>query len=186
MKRYLALAALALTALALTAQLHAAETVAIYQAFDMMGQSGYMIMNKEEYAKLTAQIKEEEKAFPAALAEAKKKWDEDKTNLAVKGTFPGNRIKPRSVKKFGSDFNDMEQAKKRLAQAQAAAAEKAGDKAASAQRPNASAEDLKREETRARAFVEAVEQVNMVLGQKLGRPVPKFGFTTPEDPNKKF
>ena len=172
-------------ALGLACRLQAGEAVAIYHLTDMLGQSGYMILNKEQFAKLSAEIKDEERAFPAAMAEAKKKWDDDKTNMAAKGPFPMSRIKPRALKKVGSDFTDMELAKKRLAQAERAAAERADTKSAASQRQNPTADDLKHEQAKARAFAEAVSQANMQMANRLGRPVPAFGFTTPEDPNKK-
>jgi len=172
-------------------QLHAAEPVGIYQLFDMLGQSGYMILNKEAFAKLSAEIKEEEKAFPAAMAEAKKQWEENQTSVmkkadkAAKLPFPTARLKPRSIKKCGSDFTDLDLAKKHLAQMQSSA-EKTENKAAATQRQNPTREDIEREELKARAFTEAVSLVNMQMAYKLGRPVKAFSFTTPEDPNKKF
>ena len=178
MRRFSALVSVAV--LGLVCQLQAAENVAIYQLFDMMGLSGYKIMNKEEILKLSSEVKEEEKVFQGAMAEAKKAWDENK---GTKGwqPFPMTRIKPRSIKKFGSDFSDRTAAEKRLAQAESHAAERQ----VSAQRQNSTPEDTAREEAKSRAFAEAVSMVKKRMGDKLGRPVPAFGFTTPEDPNKK-
>ena len=178
MKRFPALVSIAV--LGLVFQLHAAEAVAIYQLFDMMGLSGYKVMNREEFLKLSAEVKEEEKVFQSAMTDAKKAWDENKGNKGWQ-PFPSTKIKPRSIKKFGSDFTSMEQAKKRLAQAESHAAEKQ----LSSQRQNPTPEDIAREEVKARAFAEAVSMVKKRMGDKLGRPVPAFGFTTPEDPNKK-
>ena len=179
MKRFPAWVSVAVLGLAF--QLHAAESVAIYQLFDMMGLSGYKIMSKEEFQKLSAEVKEEEKVFQSAMTEAKKAWDENKGNKGWQ-PFPMTKVKPRSVKKFGSDFTSMEQAKKRLAQAESHTTEKQ----LSSQRQNPTPEDTARDEAKARAFAEAVSMVKKRMGDKLGRPVPAFGFTTPEEPNKKI
>ena len=178
----------ALAAIALTFQAQAAEReppVAIYQLFDLMGQYGYSIMDKEEFLKLSEQLKAEEKVFPAAMADAKKAWDEKKGEKGWQ-PFPSSRIKPRSIKKFGSDFPDRASAEKRLAQAESHAAEKLADKTAATKRNNATPEAIEREEVKARAFTEAVSMVNKLMGDKIGRPIPKFGFSTPEAPNKKM
>jgi len=165
-----------------------AETMAVYHLTDMLGQTGYAIMSKEEFQKLAAELKDEERVFPAALAEAKKAWDEDTTNRTIaKQTFPANKIRPRAVKKFSTDFNDPALAKKSLAHAESHAAEKPAEGSKGvAKKQNPTAEDTAKEQAKARAFAEAVSMVKKLMGDKLGRPIPAFGFTTPEDPNKKI
>jgi len=190
--------ALTAAALALTAQFCAAQTqtqtqksFAVYQLTDMMGLSGYRILDKEEFAKLSAQIKEEEKVFPAAMTEAKKKWDEDKTSVMNKANksnhlpFPTTKLHPRSLKKMGSDYSDLDVAKKQLAQAESHAENNPAGNKGAAKKQNPTAEDIKREELQARAFTDASSMVRKIMGDKLGRPIPAYGFTTPEDPNKK-
>lgn len=192
MKRRIGILALAVLALACQARA-AGPQVAVYQIFDMLGQSIYKIMDKEEYLKLSAQIKEEEKAFPAALAESQKEWAENQTSVMKKGDkavakqpFPGGRIKPRSVKKFSVDFNDRALAETALANAQSHAANNPTDNKGVSKKQNATAEDTAKENAKARAFTEAVAMVNKRMGDKLGRPVPAFGYTTSEEPNKKM
>ena len=167
------------------------KSFAVYQLTDMMGLVGYKVMDKEEFAKLSAQLKEEEKVFPSAMTEAKKKWDEDKAsvmnkaNKAAQLPFPTAKIHPRSAKKMGSDYSDLDLAKKQLALAESHAENNPSGNKGAAKKQNATPEDVKREELQARAFTEASSLVRKIMGDKLGRPVPAFGFTTVEDPNKK-
>jgi len=182
----------AAAAVALTCRFCAAQTsYAVYQIFDIQGLSDYTIMDKEEHAKLAAQIREEEKIFPSVMVEAKKMWDENQTsvmnkaNKAAKLPFPGNKIKPRAIKKFSTDFSDLDLAKKQLAQAKSHAENNPAGNKGAAKKQNPKPEDIARENLQARSFIEAASMVNKLMGDKLGRPIPKYGFTTPEDPNKK-
>jgi len=183
---------MALAAIAWACNAHG-QQVAVYQIFDMLGLSTYRIMDKEEFAKLSAQIREEEKVFPAALADAKKEWAENQTTVMKKGDkavgkqpFPALRIKPRSVKKFSVDFTDRALAEKSLAQAQSHAANNPVENKGISKKQNPTAADLADERAKARAYTEAVSMVNKRMGDKLGRPVPAYGYSTSEDHSKKF
>ena len=191
MKRCVVLMAFAVIAWACNVQ--GQQQIAVYQIFDMLGLSTYKIMDKEEFLKLSAQIKEEEKVFPSALAEAKKEWAENQTSVMKKGDkavgkqpFPELRIKPRSVKKFSNDFNDRALAEKSLAQAQSHAEKNLVENKGISKKQNPTEQDLANERAKARAYTEAVSMVNKRMGDKLGRPVPAYGYSTSEDHNKKF
>jgi len=184
---------IALVAIAWACNTHGQQSVAVYQIFDMLGLSTYKIMDKEEHLKLSAQIREEEKAFPSALAEAKKEWAENQTNVMKKADkavskqpFPELRIKPRSVKKFSVDFNDRALAQKSLEQAQSHAEKNPVENKGVSKKQNPTAADIAKENAKARAYTEAVSMVNKRMGDKLGRPVPAYGYSTSEDHNKKF
>ena len=169
------------------------QQVAVYQIFDMLGQTAYKIMDRDELAELSAQIKEEEKVFAAALAEAKKEWAENQASVMKKGDkavgkqpFPESRMKPRSVKKFSADFTDHALAEKSLAQAQGHAEKNPTENKGISKKQNPTAADIASENAKARAYTEAVSMVNKRMGDKLGRPVPAYGYSTSENHNKKF
>jgi len=187
---------MALVAIAWACHTHATGTgqkVAVYQIFDMLGLSAYKIMDRDEFTKLSAQIREEEKVFPVALAEAKKEWAENQASVMKKGDkavarqpFPALRIKPRSVKKFSVDFSDYALAERSLAQAQSHAEKNPTENRGVSRKQNPTAADLADERAKARAYTEAVSMVNKRMGDKLGRPVPAYGYSTSEDHSKKF
>jgi len=162
--------------------LQAAESVAIYQVMDMMGQSEYQILNKADLAKLDAEIKEEAKIFPGVMAASKKEWDANKDN---KGPFPAARVKLRSYKKQGSDFASKDLANKRLSQLE----DRASDKVIAAEKSKGKGKSNPEEETKAlakaRIVADVVASVTAKMGEKLGRPVPSFGFMTPDEPKAK-
>ena len=161
-----------------------AETVSIVQITDMRGMTGYEVMTREEYAALMKEIKEETTAFAPAVAECKKEWDADKEN---KLPFQGNRIKPRSAKKMGADFTDREKADKKKAQMEERASEKQLEEmdkeSKKAKQAKPKEEDVAKEEARVKAFEDAFAMISKKMGDKLGRPVPGFGFAM-EEPKK--
>ena len=154
-----------------------AEMVSVVQITDMRGQTAYEVMNREEYAAIQKEIKEEMAVYQAAAAEAKKEWDANKEN---KLPFQGNRIKPRSAKKVGADYNDREKAEKRKAILEERASEKQleeMDKELKKKKgKDLSPEDIAKEEARIKAFDDAFTMISKRMGDKLGRPVPCFGL----------
>ena len=163
-----------------------AETVSVVQITDMRGQSEFQVMNREELANLTKEIKEETAVFPAVLADCKKEWEANKDNTLP---FQGNRIKVRSAKK-GVDFMDRAKADKKRSQLEDRASTKQSEEVQKeekkAKQSKAKDEEIAKEEARTRAFEEAVEMVSKKMGDKLGRPVPSFGLAslTKEEPKK--
>jgi len=159
-----------------------AESVAVVQITDMHGQVGYQVMNHEEYAALMKEIKEETAVYPAIAAECKKEWEADKEN---KLTFQGNRVKPRSAKK-GPDFMDREKADKKRSQLEDRATAKQAEEAQKEDKAKGRLkdEDLAKEEAHTKAFETAYEMITKKMGDKLGRPVPSFGFASLTDDKK--
>jgi len=163
-----------------------AEMVSVVQITDMQGQVGYEVMGREELAALVKEIKEEEAIFKGIVAECKKEWEANKeANKENKLPFQGNRIKPRSVKKMGTDFNDREKAAKKRAQYE----ERASDKQIEEMEKDAKKEkqgkpksddDMAKEAAREKAFNDAFAMISKKMGEKLGRPVPAFGFAMAE------
>jgi hypothetical protein len=166
-----------------------AEMVSVVQITDMRGQVGYEVMNREEFNAVLKEIKEETAAFAPAVAECKKEWEANKEN---KLPFQGNRIKPRSVKKAGPDINDREKADKKKNQLEERASDKQIEELAKeekkAKQSKPKEEDIAKEEARVKAFDEAFAMISKKMGEKLGRPVPGFGFEptlTGKDEKKK-
>ena len=158
-----------------------AEMVSVVQITDMRGQVGYEVMTREEFAALLKEVKEETAAFAPAAAECKKEWESNGEN---KLPFQGNRIKPRSAKKVGADFNDREKADKKKAQLEERASDKQIEEmdkeAKKAKQSKVKEEDLAKEEARVKAFDDAFSMISKKMGDKLGRPVPSFGFAMAE------
>jgi hypothetical protein len=157
----------------------AAEMVSVVQITDMQGQVGYEVKTREELAALQKEIKEEEAVFKTIAAECEKEW---KANSENKLPFQGNRIKPRSVKKVGADFADREKADKKRAQLEERASDKQIEEMDKEEKKNKNAkpkeEDVAKEEARKKAFSDAYAMVSKKMADKLGRPVPGFGFET--------
>ena len=110
-----------------------------------------------------------------------KEWEANGEN---KLPFQGNRIKPRSAKKVGADFNDREKADKKKAQLEERASDKQIEEmdkeAKKAKQSKVKEEDLAKEEARVKAFDDAFSMISKKMGDKLGRPVPSFGFAMAE------
>jgi len=156
-----------------------AEMVSLVQITDMHGQTGYQVMNREEYAALTKEIKEEVTIFPAVVAECKKEWEANKDN---KLPFQGAKVKPRSAKKSGADFSDKEKAEKKRTQLEDRASARQTEESKKEEQKNKQSkpkeEDLAKETARAKAFEDAFGMISTKMGEKLKRPVPSFGFQT--------
>ncbi len=162
-----------------------AEMVSVVQITDMRGQTAFEVMNREEYAALQKEIKEEVAVYQAAAADAKKEWDANKEN---KLPFQGNRIKPRTAKKIGADFNDRDKADKRKTVLEERAGEKQLEemekegKKKKGKEP--SEDDIAKEEARVKAYEDAFAMISKRMGDKLGRPVPSIGFAFEAEPKK--
>jgi hypothetical protein len=161
-----------------------AEMVSVVQITDMQGMVGFQVMNREEYASLLKEIKEEEAVYTAAAAEAKKEWEANKEN---KLPFQGNRIKPRAASKKGADVNDRDKAEKKRSQLEDRLSEKQIEEMEKVEKKNKQAkpkeEDIAKEEARAKAFADAFAMISKKMADKLGRPVPGFGLQL-ADPKK--
>ncbi|HRT30212.1 MAG TPA: hypothetical protein P5527_10495 [Kiritimatiellia bacterium] len=171
-------------ALCVAASVAHAEMVSVVQITDMRGQVAFEIMNREEYAAIQKEIREEMAVYQAAAADAKKEWDANKEN---KLPFQGNRIKPRSARKMPPDFNDRDKAEKRkgvleerAAQRQLDEMEKEGKKKDKEQSESA----IAKEEARIKAYDDAFTMISKRMGEKLGRPVPSIGLVFEAEPKK--
>lgn len=162
-----------------------AQMVNIIQITDMKGMVGYAVMNREEFNALLKEIKDETAAYTVAAAESKKEWDANKEN---KLPFQGNRVKPRTAKKIPQDFSDREKAENRKSKLEERASEKLMDemeKEAKKQKlAKPKPEDIAKEEARLRAFEDAHAMIAKKMGEKLGRPVPGFGFAAAAEPKE--
>ena len=160
-----------------------AESVSIVQITDMQGQTGYEVMNREDFTKLLKEIKEEAAAYGPAAAEAKKEWEANKDN---KLPFQGNRVKPRSAKKMGADFTDREKADKKRSLIEDRESTKQIEEIAAKEKKlkGAKEEDLAKEEAKAKAFADAVSMISKKMADKLGRPIPDFGLPLGGDAKK--
>lgn len=173
MKTRAALLTMALTGLVVSRGV--AESVSIVQITDMRGQSEFKVMNREEIAAVSKEIKDETAIFTAIVTECKKEWDANKEN---KVAFQGNRVKPRSAKKLGADFTDREKAEKKCEQFADRASEKQSeemDKQSKKAKQSKDA-DVAKEEARVKAFDDAFSMISKKMGDKLGRPVQSIGF----------
>jgi ribosomal protein L17 len=155
-----------------------AEAAAIYQVADMAGNTEYQILSKEEFAKLSTEIKEEQKVMAAVVTAAKKEWESDKTN---KMPFPASKIKPRMFKKLSQDFPSRDVASERLAQIEERAAKKIEedkkDKSKSrSSKGKSDPEDAAKDALKQSMASSAIADVNRRMGEKLGREVPTYGF----------
>ncbi len=160
-----------------------AEMVSVVQITDMRGQVAFEIMNREEYAAIQKEIREEMAVYQAAAADAKKEWDANKEN---KLPFQGNRIKPRSARKMPPDFNDRDKAEKRKTVLEERAAQRQLNEMEkeSQKKKRQSESDLAKEEARVKAYEDAFTMISTRMGEKLGRPVPSIGFAFEAAPKK--
>lgn len=161
-----------------------AEMVSVVQITDMRGQVAFEVMNREEYAAIQKEIREEAAVYQAAAADAKKEWDANKEN---KLPFQGNRIKPRSAKKMGADFNDRDKAEKRKSVLEERAAQRQlneMEKESQKKGKDLSESAIAKEEARVKAYEDAFTMISKRMGEKLGRPVPSIGFVFEPEPKK--
>ncbi len=100
---------------------HAQAIVAV-RLFDMNEVENVMLMSREEFNELRAEIQEENKVFRKALANVKKNWDKKRADAIKAGDkefpkFPsGNFVRPRYFKE--KTINGQEKANAWLAQNQ--------------------------------------------------------------------
>ena len=156
-----------------------AEKVNVVQITDMRGDVAFEVMNREEFAALTKEIKEETAVFAAAAAESKKEWEANKEN---KLPFQGNRIKVRSAKKMGADYADREKAEKKKEQIEERGSAKQleeMDKETNKLKGMKEA-DVAKAEARVKAFEDAFAMISKKMGEKLKRPVPAIGMAFEE------
>ncbi len=155
-----------------------AEAAAIYQVADMAGNMEYQILNKEEFAKLSTEIKEEQKVMAAVVTAAKKEWEDDKTN---KMPFPASKIKARMVKKLSQDLPSKDVATERLSVIEEREAKKIEEDKKDKTKNRSSKgksdpEDAAKEAMKQVMANSAIADVNRRMGEKLGREVPMYGF----------
>ena len=90
----------------------------------------------------------------------------------------------RSVKKVGADFTDREKADKKLSQIEERASNNQIEELAKIEKKNKQSkpkeEDVAKEEARVKAFNDAFAMISKKMADKLGRPVPGFGFAVAE------
>jgi len=162
-----------------------AETVAIYQVTDMAGQTEHQILNKEEYTKLSTELKDEAKVFSPIVATAKKEWEANKEN---KMPFPVARIKLRTAKKVGSDFPSKEAAEKKLTLIEERAADKIAqdekEKSSGRNKKKPAPEEIAKETLKNTLINNAISDVNRRMAEKLGREVLMFGFMSSSSEKK--
>jgi ribosomal protein L17 len=156
-----------------------AEAFAIYQVADMAGQTEYQVLNKEEFAKLSTEIKEEQKVLATVVTAAKKEWDSNKENKTT--PFPASKIKPRMFKKLSQEFPTKDIASERLSQMEERAAKKIEedkkDKTKNrGSKSKADPEDASKEALKKTLANSAIADVNRRMAEKLGREVPMYGF----------
>lgn len=156
-----------------------AEKVNVVQITDMRGQVAFEVMDREAFAALTKEIREETAVFAAAVAESKKEWESNKEN---KLPFQGARIKVRSAKKVGADYNDREKADKKKAQLEERMTDKQleeMDKEAKKLK-GMKEEDAVKAEARVKAFEDTFSMISKKMEEKLKRPVPTIGYALAE------
>jgi type IV secretory pathway VirB10-like protein len=167
-------AVVAAAALAVTAK---AQMVSVVQITDMRGDVGYQVLDRDQYNAVLQNIKEETAAYAAVMAESKKEWDANKDN---KLPFQGKRVKPRTAKKMPPDFNDREKAEKRRAQLEERYKAKQSDEKEKASNKlkmsKLKESDRAKEDERSKAYDDCYNLIVKKMGEKLGRPVPSFGF----------
>lgn len=156
-----------------------AEAFAIYQVADMAGSTEYQVLSKEEFAKLTTEIKEEQKVLAAVVTAAKKEWESNKDNKTT--PFPASKIKPRMFKKLSQDFPKKETAEERLSQIEERAAKKIEEDKKDKSKNRGSkgkgdSEDASKDALKQTMANSAIADVNRRMAEKLGRDVPSYGF----------
>lgn len=156
-----------------TAMSGLAETVYLVETSDMRKVDAWEIMTREEVAKLQKEIQEETRVFPAALAAAKKAWDEDE--LFKKSPFPGSYLSPRKVS-VSSPFTSRKLAEEKKQareerQADALAKEAKEAKAKPKDKRNENADAM-----RQMNITKALEKLNQEMTKALKRDVPQNGY----------
>ena len=152
-----------------------AETVYIAKTTDMLGNIGYKIMNREEYSAATKEVAEERKIFTKVVAECKKEWNADKER---KGSFQSSKIKLRKISKSGAMYSKMEKAETKLSKLEDSATEKHMEKLDehSKKWKHMDERTMEKERGKLASWKQSFEIVSKKMEEKLGRPVPHFGF----------
>ncbi|MBP5321489.1 MAG: hypothetical protein J6334_10920 [Kiritimatiellae bacterium] len=165
-----------------------AERVSIVQVTDMFGATEFQIMTAEEFAALQKEIKEETAIFPAMVAAVKKEWDADKEK---KAPFPGTRVKPRQAKKLQPDFPDEAKAQPKRDKLEEREMDRVAKETEKYEQQLKKFRDeakrdafLEKENAKKDAIQSAIRMVSKKMGEKLGRPVPSFGFAMDDAPAK--
>lgn len=152
-----------------------AETVYIAKITDMLGNVGYQIMNREEYSAATKEVAEERKIFTRVMADCKKEW---KADAERKGSFQSSKIKARKISKGGTMYSKTEKAEAKLSKLEDSATEKKLKKLDEHSRKWKRMDErtMKREKVKLEAYKQTFEMVSKKMEEKLGRPVPSYGF----------
>lgn len=161
--------------LVMMAGLLKAETVYIAKTTDMLGNIGYKIVNREEYSAATKEVAEERKIFTKVVADCKKEWKADKER---NGSFQSSKIKLRKISKSGAMYSKMEKAEAKLSKLEDSATEKHMEELDEHSRKWKRMDERTMEKEKAKlvAFKQSFEMVSKKMEEKLGRPVPSFGF----------
>lgn len=157
-----------------------AEAFAIYQVVDMAGQAEYQVLSKEEFTKLTTEIKEEQKVMATVVTAAKKEWESDKENKST--PFPASKIKPRMFKKLSQDFPKKETAEERLSLIEERAAKKIEEDKKDKSKNRGSKgkgdpDDAAKDAFKQTLANSVIADVNRRMAEKLGREVPTYGVS---------
>ncbi len=152
-----------------------AQSVSIAKITDIIGNVGYKIMTSAEYSAASKEIMDESKIFLAVMTECKKEWNVDKDR---KGSFQTSKIKQRKITKGGAIYASTEKAEAKLAKLEESTTAKRMaelDQHASKWK-RMDERTMEKEKEKLEAFKQSFEVVSKKMEEKLGRPVPNFGF----------
>lgn len=159
----------------LAGSVQAIERYYVVKLTDMIGSVEYKVMNDEEYKIANKEVMDEMKIFSAVVTECKKEWKSDDGN---DGDFTSSKIKARKISKGGSTYPTMEKAEAKLDRLMEGVTEDRLEELDKHSKKFKHMDDKTRarEEVKLNAFKSSFEMVSKKMQEKLGRPVPNFGF----------
>lgn len=153
-----------------------AERYRIVRITDMFGTQEFEVMTPEDHKALQNEIKEERAVFPKVLAKVKKAVHDDEELRKVSVAW--GRIRVRDARQMGPEYMNQEKAEAKKERQ----AERLADKLAKeTEKHEAKMERMKEEDVevytqKQETFQRVVQMVMKEMSEKLGRPVPSFGF----------
>ncbi len=162
-----------------------AESYVIAKVTDMLGNVGYELMTRDEYAAAGKAVMEETKVFPKVIADCRKDWKEDEKR---KGAFQAAKVKVRKISAVGTPYREKAKAQEKLDKLQEGVTEKrlAEIKEHSQKWRKMQERERAGEEEKLNAWRESFEMASKKMQEALGREIPNYGFDLiAPDPSKK-
>lgn len=164
MNRNTASAALGCLALLLTAGTLGAESFYVAVVTDTRKSPSFDVVDQQALNRLRQQTRAEERVFSAALAAARKAWEENELHKGV--PFPAAGLRPRTLREIGP-FPSVEAARKKADAMAQRALDAEFDRSAPTKKSGRKLSDREKEKEAERAAREREQEANIAAAAEL-------------------